>query len=603
MSANLDLLRPAAPVETAPRRRSSSSFVVGALVLGALGWAFVLVKPSLFPARRVSSALVRVVTGPARSAASVEATGWIEPDPFPVLVRPLVDGTVERFEVVEGQAVRANETVLARMRSSMIEGELEKMRTMVAHKEAHLPEVQADLDEAKGLLEQRLELRRELARLDGRTRGGGRRDRRRRRRREGGGRPRRVRARRTRGAGGVAGRRERLRRPDRARAARRSRSRAPSSRRSPRRWGRRRRRGRRSKPSSNWRARRWRARSRSRRRSRGRRRTSRPPTPKSPPHAPSATSPSARPAGSSCGRRSTASCCVATRRRGLRSGRRACRGAARAMSAEPSEGTLLSLYDPASLQARIDVPVGSVGGIGAGRRVELTAEALPGRTFHGSVTRVLSQADPLKNTLQVKVRIEDPDPLLKPEMLARARFLAVDAAPGTASGAVRILVPDARRARRCRVRRRSDRRRASAPRPRHAGPGGGRLDRGRGRARRDPARDPRRRRGRRTRWRCRRELRQPALRHEVVPLEGRDRHAARVARPRHREGRVRGADGAVGQRQDHAAPPDRRHRPTDVGHDRRRGRARSRRCRRGGSRSGARATWASCSSSTTSCRC
>jgi multidrug efflux pump subunit AcrA (membrane-fusion protein) len=108
-------------------------------------------------------------------------------------------------------------------------------------------------------------------------------------------------------------------------------------------------------------------------------------------------------------------------------------------------GGLVSLYDPKRIQARIDVPLGVVAGVGAGRRAEVTVEALPGRTFHGVVTRVEGRADPLKNTLQVKVRIEDPDPVLRPEMLARARFLAPAAgtapAAGDATGPLRVLVP------------------------------------------------------------------------------------------------------------------------------------------------------------------
>ena len=115
--------------------------------------------------------------------------------------------------------------------------------------------------------------------------------------------------------------------------------------------------------------------------------------------------------------------------------------------ADSGMGGVASLYDPKHLQARIDVPLSTVGAVGAGRKAELTVEAIVGRTFHGVVSRVQPQADPLKNTLQVKVRIDDPDALLRPEMLARARFLA-DASDsagspseGSASAAVRILVP------------------------------------------------------------------------------------------------------------------------------------------------------------------
>jgi multidrug efflux pump subunit AcrA (membrane-fusion protein) len=58
---------------------------------------------------------------------------------------------------------------------------------------------------------------------------------------------------------------------------------------------------------------------------------------------------------------------------------------------------------------------------------------LPDRVFHGQVTRVVHEADVQKNTLQVKVAIKDPTPEIKPEMLGRARFLAV-ADSSTADG-------------------------------------------------------------------------------------------------------------------------------------------------------------------------
>ena len=44
--------------------------------------------------------------------------------------------------------------------------------------------------------------------------------------------------------------------------------------------------------------------------------------------------------------------------------------------------------------------------------------------FHGTVTRIVGEADLQRNTLQAKVRIKDPDIRLRPDMLCRAEFLA-----------------------------------------------------------------------------------------------------------------------------------------------------------------------------------
>jgi RND family efflux transporter MFP subunit len=94
---------------------------------------------------------------------------------------------------------------------------------------------------------------------------------------------------------------------------------------------------------------------------------------------------------------------------------------------------IVSLYDPAKLQVRVDVPLADASKVGAGQKARVTVEALPGKSFEGVVSRVVPQADVQKNTVQVKVRLLAPDPALRPEMLARVEFEAVSAqgAPAT----------------------------------------------------------------------------------------------------------------------------------------------------------------------------
>lgn len=82
------------------------------------------------------------------------------------------------------------------------------------------------------------------------------------------------------------------------------------------------------------------------------------------------------------------------------------------------------LYDPAKLQVRVDVPLADANKVGVGSAAEISVEALPGRTFRGQVTRMVNEADITKNTIQFKVQIENPDAGLKPEMLARVKFMA-----------------------------------------------------------------------------------------------------------------------------------------------------------------------------------
>jgi RND family efflux transporter MFP subunit len=81
------------------------------------------------------------------------------------------------------------------------------------------------------------------------------------------------------------------------------------------------------------------------------------------------------------------------------------------------------IYDPAKLQVRVDVPLADAAKVGVGQHAKIVVGVLPDKTFDGRVTRIVNEADIQKNTLQVKVAITNPSAELKPEMLARVRFL------------------------------------------------------------------------------------------------------------------------------------------------------------------------------------
>jgi multidrug efflux pump subunit AcrA (membrane-fusion protein) len=167
MSVDLEVLR-RTPAAVEPPRRGARVAVGAVVVLGALAWAAFLLRDVWSPPRAVRTARVVVETGGAGRAATVfDATGWVEPDPFPIQVRPLVDGVVERFEVVEGDVVKAGETVLARLRNVDLEAEVEKLGRALARALARLPELDVDAAEAQRVLELKLLLRAEVARLEG----------------------------------------------------------------------------------------------------------------------------------------------------------------------------------------------------------------------------------------------------------------------------------------------------------------------------------------------------------------------------------------------------------------------------------------------------
>jgi RND family efflux transporter MFP subunit len=93
-----------------------------------------------------------------------------------------------------------------------------------------------------------------------------------------------------------------------------------------------------------------------------------------------------------------------------------------------------TLFDPGSLRVRVDVPQSEVRKAFPGQLAALTTEARLGHVYRGELLRVVSQADIQKVTLQVHVRVLDPDRWLRPEMLCQVRFLAGGGAGSQPSG-------------------------------------------------------------------------------------------------------------------------------------------------------------------------
>ncbi len=111
----------------------------------------------------------------------------------------------------------------------------------------------------------------------------------------------------------------------------------------------------------------------------------------------------------------------------------------------PNEMTshILSLYDPAKLQVRTDVPLADAGKIGVGTKARIVVEVLPDRVFEGEVSRLVNIADIQKNTIQFKVRIKDPAGELKPDMLARVQFVTTaKPAEGAQQDEGRVFAPE-----------------------------------------------------------------------------------------------------------------------------------------------------------------
>ena len=110
---------------------------------------------------------------------------------------------------------------------------------------------------------------------------------------------------------------------------------------------------------------------------------------------------------------------------------------------ERNSAQVARLYDPAKLQVRVDVPLADAAKVAIGQSVKITVEVLRDIVFSGKVTRVVHQADISKNTLQFKVSVENPREELKPEMLARVQFIAMEKPGGKEMApSLRLFAPD-----------------------------------------------------------------------------------------------------------------------------------------------------------------
>jgi len=108
----------------------------------------------------------------------------------------------------------------------------------------------------------------------------------------------------------------------------------------------------------------------------------------------------------------------------------------------PADPRVVALYDPDDLQVRVDIRQENAGIVFVGGKVAVSVEAVPGKSWPGEVIRVEPLADFKKNTIQAKIRLLETDPVLHPEMICRARFLAAEE-PKAAADAPKVLsVPE-----------------------------------------------------------------------------------------------------------------------------------------------------------------
>ena len=106
--------------------------------------------------------------------------------------------------------------------------------------------------------------------------------------------------------------------------------------------------------------------------------------------------------------------------------------------------SVVSLADLNDLQIELDISQQDFAKLKMDQRAEIIPEAYPNLKYTGFIAEIAPEANRAKATVQIKVKVENPDEQLRPEMNARVNFLSEEAKPAENKSVVaRVLVAKA----------------------------------------------------------------------------------------------------------------------------------------------------------------
>lgn len=105
--------------------------------------------------------------------------------------------------------------------------------------------------------------------------------------------------------------------------------------------------------------------------------------------------------------------------------------------------SVVSLADLNDLQIELDISQQDFARLKMDQRAEIFPEAFQNLRYSGFIAEIAPEANRAKATVQVKVKVENPDEQLRPEMNARVNFLSEAAAAENSQPTTRIMVPKA----------------------------------------------------------------------------------------------------------------------------------------------------------------
>jgi RND family efflux transporter MFP subunit len=93
-------------------------------------------------------------------------------------------------------------------------------------------------------------------------------------------------------------------------------------------------------------------------------------------------------------------------------------------NATDSKGAVVSMADMSTLEVEADVSESSLSKVRVGEPAEIVLDALPDVRFRGHISRMVPTVDRAKATVMTKVRFDQIDPRVLPEMSAKVSFLS-----------------------------------------------------------------------------------------------------------------------------------------------------------------------------------
>lgn len=106
-----------------------------------------------------------------------------------------------------------------------------------------------------------------------------------------------------------------------------------------------------------------------------------------------------------------------------------------------AKGYIVTMADLNDLKVELDISQNDFPKLGANQKGIVTTDAYPDRKYHGQIDEVSPEADRSKATVQVKVKVLNPDGYLRPDMNATVNFYNEAKASTNATGKRVVVVP------------------------------------------------------------------------------------------------------------------------------------------------------------------